>query len=239
MKSLAHNWLTEGLIDFEYKKYVLLAYLKNVQSEFEATRLYPYLSDLLFHYQNLLAFREGKNLLQQNFPKQITQADFEKLRLQYEVLVEDDEMMQTLEEIVEFAIPNFRNLLKEGKSLYDYVESRMEISLVGIAPLYQEEGYLMLYEEILKNIQLYEYQVSIFENLENPYRAIHLNYLETIQKSIFETFENLKLHLLRKYSKMPNPATFLIVAKVPYPLQETLLPIAKRILVRHLSQKAA
>ncbi|WP_448530329.1 hypothetical protein [Raineya sp.] len=239
MKSLAHNWLTEGLIDFEYKKYVLLAYLKNVQNEFEATRLYPYLSDLVFHYQNLLSFKEGKHLLRQNFPKQITQADFEKLRLQYEILVDDDEIMQTLEEIVEFAIPNFRNLLKEGKNLYDYVESRLELSLVGIAPLYQEEGYLMLYEEILKNIQVYEYQVSIFENLENPYRAIHLHYLETIQKSLFETFENLKLALLRKYSKLPNPATYLIVAKVPYPLQETLLPVAKRVLVRHLSQKAA
>lgn len=239
MKSLAYNWLTEGLIDFEYKKYIVLAYLKDVKDEFGATRLYPYLSDLVFHYQNLVAFKEGKTLLRQNFPKQITQADFEKLRLHYAIMVEDDEIMQTLEEIVEFAIPNFKNLLQEGKNLYDYVESQLEISLVGIAPLYQEEGYLMLYEEILKNIQVYEYQLSIFENLDDPYRAIHLRYLETIQKSIFETFENLKLYLLRKYSKMPNPATYLIVARVPYPLHETLLPVAKRVLVRHISQVAA
>ncbi|MFN3316181.1 MAG: hypothetical protein ACK40K_05165, partial [Raineya sp.] len=59
------------------------------------------------------------------------------------------------------------------------------------------------------------------------------------QKSIFETFENLKISLLRKYSELPNPATYLVNAKLPYPLEETLLPIAKRVLVRHISHNAA
>jgi hypothetical protein len=30
MNKLSENWISEGWIDFEYKKYLLLAYLKNV-----------------------------------------------------------------------------------------------------------------------------------------------------------------------------------------------------------------
>ncbi|GAB4489371.1 MAG: hypothetical protein OHK0045_12410 [Raineya sp.] len=239
MKSLAYNWLTEGLIDFEYKKYLLLAYFKGVKDEFEESKLYPYLSDLVFHYQNLLSVKEHKKLLYKSFPKKISQIDFKKLRMQYENLIEDDALMQELEDIISFALPNFKKLLQEGKTLYEYVEQHLEISPIGIHPLYQEEGYMFLYEEILRHIQVYEYQISVFDSAENQYRGIHVHYLETIQKSLFETFENLKISLLRKYEKLPNPAAFLVSAKLPYPLEETLLPIAKRALVRHISQNAA
>jgi len=239
MKVLTPNWLTEGLIDFEYKKYILLAYFKGIQDEFRETKLYPYLSDLIFHYQNLQNVKEHKKMLYQSFPKQISKADFETLRLEYEHLVQDDELMEELEAIISFALPNFKNLLLEGKNIYEYIEQNLEFLPVGISPLYQEEGYLFLHEEILKNIQVYYYQVSMLKNLETSFRAIHLQYLETIQKSFFETFENLKIQLLRKYNKMPNPATFVVHAKLSYPLQETLLPVAKRILIKHITQNAA
>jgi hypothetical protein len=34
MATLHDNWLTEGLLDFEYKKYVLLNYLKHIDQQF-------------------------------------------------------------------------------------------------------------------------------------------------------------------------------------------------------------
>ena len=53
MENLKDNWLTEGLIDFEYKKYQLLGYLQKVKDSFNRVELYPFLSDLVFHYRNL------------------------------------------------------------------------------------------------------------------------------------------------------------------------------------------
>ena len=38
---LNSTWLTDGLIDLEYKKYVLLAYLKNARDSFDRVELYP------------------------------------------------------------------------------------------------------------------------------------------------------------------------------------------------------
>ena len=82
MMLLNENWLTQGLMDLEYKKYILLAYMNEVKQNFGTRRLYPFLSDLVFHYNNLKTLKENKKLIFQNFPKEISKADFEKLEIQ-------------------------------------------------------------------------------------------------------------------------------------------------------------
>jgi hypothetical protein len=234
MKELNKNWLTEGLMDFEYKKYLLLAYLKDVKENFNDRKLYPYLSDLLFHYKNLLSIKENKKLLRENFPKQISKADFEKLEVIYDELINDDKVMQDIEEILMYSLPKLKEHLVEGKDIYDFVEEQLTISSVGVSPLYPDEGYLLIYKPGSSETQVYEYQLTIFQNADEKYRGIHTHFLETISKSIFMTFEAMKVDLIRKYKKMPNPATYLVDSRVDYPFQETLLPIAKRLLVKHI-----
>src|SRR5438309_9300780 len=72
MKSLGINWFIEGSIDFEQKKYILLDYLQEINRHFDRSKLYPNLTDLIFHYNNLLDFKRNKTILQQAFPQQMT-----------------------------------------------------------------------------------------------------------------------------------------------------------------------
>jgi hypothetical protein len=72
MKTLSETWFAEGFIDFELKKYTLLAYLQQVNKYFNETKLYPQLSDVIFHYNNLQALKENKKYLQEQFPKKLT-----------------------------------------------------------------------------------------------------------------------------------------------------------------------
>ena len=72
MKRLSETWFAEGYIDFELKKYTLLAYLQEVNKYFDQNKLYPQLADVVFHYHNLVAFRENKKFLQEHFPKKMT-----------------------------------------------------------------------------------------------------------------------------------------------------------------------
>ena len=95
MKTLSETWFADGYIDFELKKYTLLAYLQEVNKYFDANKLYPQLADVIFHYNNLVAFRENKKYLQEQFPKKLTGIQLEKLQLLYEQIIEDDEMMRT------------------------------------------------------------------------------------------------------------------------------------------------
>jgi len=60
LKSLGLNWFIEGSIDFEYKKYILLDYLQEINRHFDKSKLYPNLTDLVFHYNNLRALNKTK-----------------------------------------------------------------------------------------------------------------------------------------------------------------------------------
>src|SRR3978361_1471014 len=103
IKSLSENWFAEGYIDFELKKYTLLAYLQHVNTFFNQNMLYPQLADIIFHYNNIVAFRENKKFLQEQFPKQLTEINIQKLQVVYERMIEDDELMHELEEIINFS----------------------------------------------------------------------------------------------------------------------------------------
>ena len=99
MKQLSETWFAEGYIDFELKKYTLLAYLKEINTYFNENKLYPQLADLIFHYNNIVAFRENKKYLQEQFPKKLTGLQMEKIQVLYEQLIQDDELMRELEKI--------------------------------------------------------------------------------------------------------------------------------------------
>jgi hypothetical protein len=96
MKTLSETWFADGYIDFELKKYTLLAYLQEINKYFNENKLYPQLADVIFHYNNLMGFRENKKFLQEQFPKKLSGLQIEKLQILYEQLIGDDELMQEL-----------------------------------------------------------------------------------------------------------------------------------------------
>src|SRR5574343_292663 len=140
MKSLSETWFAEGYIDFEQKKYTLLAYLQAIPAQFKEQNLYPQLADIIFHYNNLLAFRNNKQHLQQQFPRRLRRIQLQRLTLLYEQLIEDTELMHELEDIIHFAEKHMKSTIDDGAALYDQVEQRIQIYPIGLMPLHKEEG---------------------------------------------------------------------------------------------------
>jgi hypothetical protein len=236
MQKLSKDWLTQGLIDFEYKKYMLLAYLKTVNDSFGRVHLYPFLSDLVFHYRNLVAIKENKALIRESFPKELSLEDFKKLEISYRAIIEDDSIMSELESIIEFSLPQIKDSLQEGTVIYEYVESQCEISPVGVTPLYANEGYLFVTQPPQKETCVYRYQVSIYEDSQEQLRSLNTQFIESVEKRQFYTYEQMKLDLIKRYKDFPNPAAYLVLSKMKFPFSETLMPVAKRLFVKHISE---
>lgn len=235
MTQLKHDWLTEGIIDFEYKKYILLAYIKDIKSKFNQSQLYPFLSDLIFHYSNLIKIRDSKKLIYENFPQSVSREDFEKLQLSYRKIIEDDDTMNEIEEIISYAIPVITSTIDEGKELYEFVEENLEVSPIGLTPIYKQEGYIFLTKDMTRDISIYRYNVSVFENSNEKFRGISTTFITNDSYNFSRTFENIKLDLAKRYRELPNPASYLIVSKLTFPERETILPVAKRMLIRYVS----
>ena len=117
----------KGLIDFEYKKYQLLAYLKHVQESFKKLELYPFLNDLAFHYKNIISLKNGKSLLEDNFPKSISSVDLANLNLAYKKIVDDDEVMKQIEEISSSSKPNYNQLVRWVVNKEEHAKKMQEI----------------------------------------------------------------------------------------------------------------
>jgi hypothetical protein len=236
MEKLSKDWLTQGLIDFEYKKYMLLAYLQAAKNSFDRVELYPFMADLVFHYRNLMGLKENKALIRESFPKEISLEDFNKLELRYREMIEDDAVMQELGSIINFALPQIKSSLQEGSMIYEYVESQCEISPIGVTPLYAKEGYLFVTLPPEKETTIYRYQVSIFEDSQEQLRSLNTEFIDRVEKRPLQTYERMKLDLIRQFAGLPNPATYLILSKAQFPFSETFMPVAKRLFVKHISQ---
>jgi hypothetical protein len=238
MKELSINWFIEGSIDFEYKKYILLDYLQEINRHFDKSKLYPNLTDLIFHFNNLLYFKKNKSMLQQAFPQRLTQADIEAVKLTYQKIVDDDSSMKEIEMIITYALQKMDPAIQTGKEIYDFVESRLNIDPVGIVPLLPYNGYFSLRNGKQKTHGIYEYNITIFENKDDKYRGINIHFIDTYEESITKTPEAVKLDLIRRNKHMPNPAVYYVQSDIAFPLEQTLLPVAKRSLVKFISNAA-
>jgi hypothetical protein len=238
MKSLSETWFAEGRIDFELKKYTLLAYLHEVTAFFNENKLYPQLADIIFHYNNIVAFRENKKYLQEHFPKKLTGIQMEKLQILYEQMIEDDELMKELEDIIHYSASRIKSTIHNGTEIYEFVEDKINISPVGLIPLDTKEGYFFLSSGNIKSTMVYHYRLSFFEKHDEKYRSIKTAFIDNWVRSFSSTYEHIKAELIKQRRELPNPAVYSIETELAFPIDETLLPIAKRSLVKFISEAA-
>jgi hypothetical protein len=239
MKTLSETWFADGYIDFELKKYTLLAYLQEINRHFTENKLYPQLAEVIFHYNNLVAFRENKKYLQEQFPKKLTGMQIEKLQVLYEQMIQDDELMQELEEIIDYSAEHMKTAISNGTEIYEFVEGKLSIQPGGIMPLNSKEGYFLLSEGATHATRVYSYRISFFEKHDEKYQSMRTEYIDSWQRSIINTYEHIKAELLTRNTGPAHPAVYSIETSLKFPVDETLLPVAKRSLVRYLSAKAA
>lgn len=235
MKRLSDNWISEGWIDFEYKKYLLLAYLKEVEQHFVDVKLYPSLSDLIKHYNKLKELEQTKGDLRESFPKRVIGVDHKKAAFQKESVAGEDDLMRALDEIIAFSLPKFKGQIEQGKHIYDFIEDSLQVEPVGLTPLYQREGYVFITLEKSADIYIYRYQLKLFENSFEKLRGISFSFLAKETSSLSNTYEQVKLRLIKSNQQLPNPATWRVHSSNVVPLEESLLPVSKRLLLRMIA----
>lgn len=230
---LDKNWLTNGLIDFEYKKYVFLSYLAYVKEQFSDKKLYPVLSDIHEHHRQLIKYKEMKNQFGKNFPRKMYGIDLNSRRFLYENLFDESEMINEIDDIVDFSLPFLNEQVAIGLELLEYIMDQINIEPIGISPVNKNEGYLIFLYHHSKEVRIYKYEMSPVLGLTQN-EQIRTYFLESTRISIANPPEQIKKDLLKKYKGLPNPATFSVSTKMEIPYEEAFYPIGKAILGRTL-----
>ncbi len=235
MLHLNQNWMTEGTIDFEYKKYILLAYLRDIEQYFKEEKLYPPLSELIQHQRTLQELKTALEQAQNQLPKSIKRIDWQQVGIQYEQMPKP-QFYETLEAIIAYALPRLENKVKTGTGLFDNVDQHLQLFPLGINPINQEAGFFFIGEKWRRLIHLYQFEFTLFETASSAYRGLKTSFLQSYTWSISTNYDSIKYEWIKKDNSRFIPATYVIETETPFPLQETLLPVAKRKLIRHISK---
>ncbi|GGN01043.1 hypothetical protein GCM10010967_39240 [Dyadobacter beijingensis] len=233
MSELDKNWLTEGIFDFEYKKYVLMAYFQHVRDQFTRNRLHPCLPELKSHLDACVSIQTNKSRIRTSLPKNLTGIDVKNWQLQYEEMHQEDAYMSDLNYLLDFAIPRFSRSIEEGTDRFSEVEENVKVSPVGIVPLHLQEGYLLFLHTFQPMVSIFYYQLALYNALKERYLKTH--FIETVRIGLGNTVSQIKVDLTKRNREIPNPATYVVESKYEYPLHETLLPVAERLMLREIN----
>ncbi|MCE7064396.1 hypothetical protein [Dyadobacter sp. CY326] len=233
MTHLQKNWLTEGTMDFEYKKFVLMAYLQHIDSQFTLNKLHPYLPDLQLHFDSCIRIRTDKSAIRTSFPKNVTGVNLQTWQLEYEETHQDDPYLEDINYILDFAIPRFSRSLEQGTERFSEVGENIKISPVGIVPLRLEEGYLLFLHTFQPVVSIFEYQLALYNEMKERY--LKTTFVDSVRIGLGKTVSQIKVDLTKKNKSLPNPATYVVESKYDYPLHEALLPVAKKLILKEIN----
>lgn len=210
---LNKGWLIEDPIDFEYKKYLLLAYEKEKRGRFGHRLLYPDFTDIIFNknyielfLDNIYTFENGK--------KEIIGLDITEQKIIYRSLI-NDSSLDDIKETAEFGKRIFDNLFLQYSKLYNEIESQIHIDGSIVSEFSMYCGYLV----VTTNSKNHYYEYSI----DKKFTPDELFVLE-----LSDTSEN----IFYKNRFQKNYFTVKIPTKENF--EFTIKPILKRKFIRQI-----
>lgn len=232
---LSLNLFTKVQDDLEKRQYIILAELKKISSEFQYYKVYPHLSFLVDLHRTLKEVIGHITDLRNRFPKRISKIDWVNRTIEHDVVFVDGTDLKSVEDLIVWAIPNIEKTIQEGAAIHEYVSEGLTVEHVGIVPNYREEGYFFLPDNKKKKLNLFKFEVSIFQSAEDKYRSLKTKLLKTLNKELAEISPNsVKLDLIKEQQELPNPATFSFHTDLDFSFNSTILPIAKRKLMQKI-----
>ncbi len=235
MSTLSLELILAAGTDPETKQYRVLQGLKECYERFSHNRLYPDLADLIRIAESLQAILDSHENLRTHLPHTITDLDLENKKVILEPVEAGLPELSVVMEFVTWALVQINRAIREGMTIFAFVEEHISIEEVGIIPMYNQEGYWLVPDLRTATLHLLRYELSLYSSTQERYRTLKTVLLETLhEQSIRQTPESVKLQLLEKYSDMPNPATYRCAVDIDFPYSETMLPVAKRKLLSRL-----
>lgn len=234
---LPMDWAYSPTIDLELKQYMLLGYVQRVKSRFSERKLYPYLADVRSQTDDLTELQRTKRAFVRTLSRPLIGLDPNTGAL-LRAPIPEHEPLRVIDEVIEFAVPSLRQLLDQGLQLQEELLRQVSFTPIGVLPLYVSEGWLFLRRG--REARLYAYTVPAVtdQQPELPHRNMHTRFVYSCTLDLANTFEHMKAALVDRYPELPNPATFAVGTDVDLPCIETLMPLAKRMVLAHMAAHA-
>lgn len=221
--------------DVEQAQYRVLNEIKIIREAFSNNVIYPHLGRLIALRENLQSILANLDEVRGAHRGELSSVDPDELTLRYDKSRLKDDNMTSVEALIDWAMPLIHDAIEEGRTIFEFVEHNMLLEEVGIIPSYVEEGYVLVPDRGSKRLHILQYKLSIFSGKDDNFRSLRTTHVDSIDtNSILPDPTTVKLSLVQEHRELPNPATYVFATDLDFPYEGTLLPVAKRKLMRYL-----
>lgn len=235
MSGLDLNLFLQAGADFERTQYRVLDALQQMRRAFSQNIVYPHLGALIGLYGTLNNIVGNLGRLRDALPGQIESIDPETYRLIRQKPELRNDGLVSVEELIRWALPLMQDAIEEGRTIFEFVEENLHMEEVGILPAYVEEGYLIMPDRPHQQLHILRYTLSVFTSADEKYRSLKTAYVKSLpRQDVYPSPRSIKLDLVAEEPDLPNPATYFFATDLDFPFEATVLPVAKRKLMRYL-----
>jgi len=238
METLNLSTFIKAADDVELSKYEVLSILSKYSEALHKNKLYPALAELISIKNELELLVEQMSLFDAEFVLNLNFADFTDELPSPDPIDYDEDSLQQVSDFISWALPEIKTAIDEGKAIFDFTDENITLHEIGIMPLYKNEGYFFIPDVKHDLMKIYRFEMSLFSTKENPLRTLKSKLVDLISLQAPEAQSpyELKHILLKKFTSLPNPACYSFETSIDFPFVETILPVAKRKLVRKLAE---
>ena len=237
METLNLSTFIKAADDLELSKYRVLAILRKYSEFLHKNKLYPALAELISIKNELELLIEQMSLFDTEFILNLNFAEFfENFELEQSTKFNDTDL-DIVADFIRWALPEIKNSIAEGKAIFDFVDENIILNEVGVMPKNRSEGYFMIQDLKHDLLKIYKFEMSLFSTADNPLRTLKSKLVDLISLQTSEEYNplDIKHNLIEKFPELQNPATYYFETSIDFPFVETILPVAKRKLVRTLA----
>ena len=229
------GWILEPPIDFEYKRYILLSYLKKCEEKFNKGEVYPYFIELSLHFANAHVFEKENKILYTD--KIFKSPDDELLINELKTLiipsftVEENIELHKINKYFASRVYEFFSVAKAIWSLS--FESTTIVCKKNKKNIDSTEGFIYYKNTFNQNTYIWKYHLTPkSDNLESKCDFNLIFQTNSILLRITPTIK--KLNLDESINELP---LFEAHCSQNFPIVETQAPIFKRKLMNFLYQR--
>ena len=217
------SWLTEGPVDYELKRYKMLAILQDLSKRLDNNMVWPVIEEVENQLDNLYKIKYEIEIKDVN-NKVAKDIDFFNFEIIYEELDNDETTeCRIVDDIVEEAIIEFGDVYMDARKLWRSIEKHMHLTWIPQKPNRLNEGYIV----IVNDSECLAYSFIRPTKMNNSWRTLKLEYVKS--------FEYSNANIVKFYDEYQDEEETRMFCRLDIkvnglPLEESVLPIAKSVL---------
>lgn len=232
------EWIYQDPIDFEHKKYKLLAYLQKCDKRFDELKIYPDFVELSLHLANLQSISKEKTMLttKKKFKSCDDEILFKELIPKKIPKLDDAEQLE-IDKTVRYSGEKIYEAFNIAKSIWTIAQDAISVQIKKNKDRLEDGmGYIYFRRRSDEKLLVWEYEIKKEADYELSTKA----YLKLIfsgssdEKTFTDIIEEKSTWNHTEYFK--DIPVFEVKSSQEFPFEETFLPMMKRQLMSYVFQ---